>query len=195
MKWTIRPTSNAVILGAVLVIAAGGCTELILPWADDLPRTRDVTTASVEGVRAANVAPAERTRQMDRAPVCVEDGTVVHWPLWWEDPFVDKGSEDGQFAWTREDYLAMPYGLGRFLLNTMAWPVSAAVTPAHTVMGSDGVLSRQALGYDHDAERRPGGVAPPCDILEVGTIAESQWSAEDVAEPLPDDADAPHAVE
>jgi hypothetical protein len=67
----------------------------------------------------------------------------------------------------------MPYGFGRFILNTMGWPVSCVVTPVWTVMGSDGVLSRQALGYDHDAEPLPGGVEPPIDVLEVGTVPEN----------------------
>jgi len=139
------------------------------PWSDDLPGANDVSTASVEGARAAKVEPSQRVRESQRSRIEAQDGTVTHWPLWWEDPFVDKGSQDGQFAWTWEDYLAMPYGLGRNILNTMGWPVSAAVEPPFTVMGSDGKLSRQALGYDHDAERRPEGVAPPADILDIGT--------------------------
>jgi hypothetical protein len=51
-------------------------------------------------------------------------------------------------------------------------------------MGSDGVLSRQALGYDHDATPHPGGVAPPIDVLEVGTVPS------ETAEPTEGDAPA-----
>jgi len=90
-----------------------------------------------------------------------EPGDVVHWPLWFEDPFEDKGSEDGKFAWTAEDYLAMPYSFARLLLNTMGWPISAIVTPPGAPMVSDGVLSRQALGKDHDAiPLRRAGAGP-----------------------------------
>jgi hypothetical protein len=49
----------------------------------------------------------------------------------------------------------MPYGWSRWLLNTMAWPVSAIVTPPGTIMTSDGYVSKQALGYDHDARKGP----------------------------------------
>ncbi len=153
------------------ILIAGGCSEMINPFVDDVPATDEVTTASIVGVRQAGAAPVMRTRGFEPAHACAQDGTVTHWPLWWEDPFVDKGSMDRQFAWTEEDYLAFPYGLGRSLLNMMGWPVSVVVTPPFTVMGSDGVLSRQALGYDHDPTPLPGGLAPPIDVLEVGTLS------------------------
>jgi hypothetical protein len=73
----------------------------------------------------------------------------------------------------------------------MAWPVSAVVTPPFTLMGSDGVLSRQALGYDHDAERRPSGVAPPTDILEVGTVPVERGAAVEPADQPTSDSDEP----
>jgi hypothetical protein len=172
MKWIRLPICRVAILVGAAVLATPGCSEWINPWADDLPTAADVTTPSVEGVRAADRQPALRTRPIQPSRIEPQPGVVTHWPLWWEDPFVDKGSEDGQFAMTQEDYFAFPYGLGRFLLNTMAFPVSAAVTPPFTIMGSDGVLSRQALGYDHDAERWPGSVVP-IDILEVGTVPQN----------------------
>jgi hypothetical protein len=89
------------------------------------------------------------------APVAREE--VPHYPLWWEDPFEDKGDGNCTFAWTWADYVAMPYSFGRYLLNTMAWPVSAVVTPPGTPMVSDGQLSPGGLGCDHDAAR---GVSP-----------------------------------
>ncbi len=196
MRSTIRQKSRATVLAAVLA-AAPGCSEIVNPWADDVPRADVVTTASVEGVRAAREdmeRPAQRVVGAERMQIRPEDGTVTHWPLWWEDPFVDKGSQDGLFAWTAEDYLAMPYGLGRNLVNTMGFPISAVVQPPWTVMGSDGTLSRQALGYDHDAEPRPGGVEPPTDVLEIGTYAgypgatATKGEPESGQEPPPDDA-------
>ncbi len=166
------------------VMAAGGCNELINPFVDDVPATAEVSTASVAGVEQADVTTDLRTRGFEPAYACAQDGTVAHWPLWWEDPFVDKGSADARFAWTWEDYFAFPYGLGRSLVNTMGWPVSAVVTPPFTVMGSDGVLSRQALGYDHDAARLPGGLAPPIDVLEVGTLPPGPPEPGDEATPV-----------
>jgi hypothetical protein len=65
------------------------------------------------------------------------------------------------------------------VLNTIAVPVSAVVQPPIPVMISDGITSRQALGYDHDPEWHPDGatVVPP-DIIEAG---------EDASEPAPVD--------
>ena len=166
----LSPPACLPVLLASAYLTMAGCTEMINPFGDDLPPTEDVTTASVIAAREVQATPTEPVREPEALLASAQDGTVAHWPLWFEDPFEDKGSEDGQFAWTYEDYVAFPYGLGRFLLNTMGFPVSVVVTPVWTVMGSDGVLSRQALGYDHDATPHPGGVAPLIDIVEIGTL-------------------------
>jgi len=151
------------------VLAVVGCQHTINPFLDDSPAVEQVTTASVEGARAAPRQPSIPPRDFEPFAVYAQDGTVDHWPLWWEDPFEDKGSEDDRFAWTLEDYFAYGYCPARFLLNTMAFPVSAYVTKPGTVMCSDGKLSRQPLGYDHDPTPCPAGTALPIDILEVGT--------------------------
>lgn len=175
MRSIIRPNNGRgsgwiVALFVAGVVGCGGCQHMVNPYIDDLPVTSELTTASVAGARAAAVQPARPGRDFAAVQVGPQDGTVDHWPLWWEDPFEDKGSDDDQFAWTAEDYLAMCYGPGRFLVaNTFFFPLSAYVTKPFTIMCSDGRLSRQALGYDHDAIPCPGGTAPPIDILEVGT--------------------------
>jgi hypothetical protein len=139
-----------------------------------------VTTASVLGAERVEAVRTVRHRDFTRQSVEPSDGTVTHWPLWYEDPFEDKGSEDGEFKWTAEEAVAFPYGLARFILNTMGLPVSMVVLPPWTVMCSEGRLSRQALGFDHDAERCPGGAVPPIDVLEFGTINGAEPSAENV---------------
>ena len=192
MKPNTRPISSvrrALWCAAAVLSAASGCSEVVNPFVDDVPATSEVTTASVYHVRHAGAAPVTRERGFDPAYASAQDGTVAHWPIWWEDPFVDKGSLDGQFAWTWEDYFAIPYGNGRFLLNTMGMPVSAVVTPPWTVMGSDGVLSRQALGYDHDATRLPGGMPPPTDVLEVGSVPPEMTTPSTVQPPEPGHAE------
>ena len=157
----------------VYAAALAGCQHAINPFVDDLPAVDEVTTASVEGARSAPRQPSAPRRDFEVVGVHAQDGTVDHWALWWEDPFEDKGSQDGQFAWTLEDYFAIGYGPGRFILNTMAFPISAYVTKPGTVMCSDGKLSRQRLNYDHDATPCPGGTMPPIDILEIGTYPEN----------------------
>lgn len=160
------------LLAALAVTVWTGCHQVVNPFQDDLPYTSEVTTASVEGARSAPSAASLEPRDFTLVTIEAQSGTVAHWPLWFEDPFEDKGSEDGQFALTWEDYFGYFYGSGRFLVNTMFFPLSPLLTPPWTQMCSDGKLSQQALGYDHDATRCPGGIVPPIDILEIGTYYE-----------------------
>jgi len=193
----------------VSVLAAAGCSPAgpgPNPFRDDsIPRS-EWTTPSAEAVAAQNVTAGVRERPWPPAEASYEPLGVPHWPLWWEDPFEDKGnsakdrfawtwedyvalpysngrwllntvgwpisaivtppgtwwedpfedkgnSAKDRFAWTWEDIVALPYSNGRWLLNTVGWPISAIVTPPGTTMISDGYLSKQALGYDHDATR------------------------------------------
>jgi hypothetical protein len=170
MRWEHQTNSSTRIVLALLMgvclATVFGCAHTINPFVDDTASLQDATNASERSVREADRAPVIRRREWEQSDTVYASGAVIHWPLWFEDPFEDKGSEDGQFAWTAEDYIAWPYSFGRFLLNTMAWPVSAVVTPPGTPMVSDGRLSRQVLGMDHDAiplskvERRTDYVNP-----------------------------------
>lgn len=143
-----------IVLGVVAgacIVTAFGCAHTINPFVDDSASSEELTTASERAARQAEKTPVIRCREWDQTSTTYAAGGVIHWPLWFEDPFEDKGSQDGKFAWTAEDYIAWPYSFGRLLLNTMGWPVSAVVTPPGTPMVSDGRLSHQALGMDHDA--------------------------------------------
>ena len=155
----------------MLAIAMCGCSEYVNPWFDEMVSHDYVTTASVEGVRSVSQPIEPVSRSFQPTLVSPQDGTVGHFPLGWEDPFEDRGSDDGQFAWTAEDYFAMPYGYGRFIVNTIGVPASLIVQAPVPLMGSDGITSRQLLGYDHDAEWLPAGrSATPPDVLEIGSI-------------------------
>jgi hypothetical protein len=156
-------------LGLVLLV---GCHEYVNPWEDDTVDPAAVSTASVAEARAHPHRSPVRQRSFAATPIQAQDGSVRHFPLWFEDPQEDRGSDDGRFAMRGEDYLGMPYGLARFITNGIAFPISAAVQPPTPAMVSDGVTSRQALGYDHDPAWRPDGVSStPPDILEVGAQA------------------------
>jgi hypothetical protein len=129
------------VLGRIALIAASsglvtGCQWAVNPFADEFQAQPPVTTASVDGVHASGLASAIRVRPyegMVRGPL---DGSVIHGPLYFEDPFETKGSEDGRFAWTWEDYLQVFYWRGRFLLNAVFIPVSAVVQPPWTDVSS-----------------------------------------------------------
>lgn len=163
----------AVLAGAVIL----GCSQppAVDPWRDDsIPRSA-YGTASSELVLASGEAPAIRVREIPPTAAPVARADVPHYPLWWEDPFEDQGDNDDRFAWTWQDYLHMPYGLGRFILNTVGTPASAVVTPPWVSMVSDGVVDDV-----HDARRgvSPKPTAGPSDFIGM----ESRDAA---AEPAP----------
>lgn len=151
---------GALSVGSILVAA---CNEppAVNPWRDDSISNETWTTPSEQGVLASGRAPVVRRLDTPAVEAPLAREGVPHYPLWWEDPFEDKGDGDRQFAWTYADYLDMPYSYGRWLLNTVAWPVSAIVTPPGTPMVSDG-----HVGRDHDAApgKSPDPTAGPEDF-------------------------------
>lgn len=158
---------------AVLLTAGLGCHELVDPWTDATISPDLVTTASVEGARTAAAEPSPNDQRTDYEvrPIAPQDGTVSHWPLWWQDHFEETGSADGQFAMTWEDYAGMPYGLGRFIVNTIAIPISATFYPPVPLRSSDGIVTRQPLGAEHDPAWLPAGGSPtPPDVIEIGAV-------------------------
>jgi len=145
---------HIIVLTMPIILAACNQPPAVNPWIDDSIPADTWTTPSRDGVLAAQKEIIARDRGYPETigPHVTHD--VAHYPLWWEDPFEDQGDNNDTFAWTWQDYLAMPYGLGRYLLNTMAWPVSAVCTPPCTSMVSDGRLDLKPngeLAHPHDA--------------------------------------------
>jgi hypothetical protein len=168
MHWNIQQNSKRIAV--VLLGLLAGCNEYINPWQDETVGPEMVTTASAEGARAHPSAEDLHSRGYAPTVVMPQDGTVTHFPLWWQDPLEDRGSDDGRFAWTWVDYFGMPYCLARFDLNTLAFPISVVLEPPVPLMESDGVTSTHTLGGDYDARWMPaGGTSTPPDILEIGT--------------------------
>ncbi len=180
--WRLAPVLRNASAVVVVTFVFAGCDQppAVNPWRDDSIPASSYGTASSEAVLAANAAPAVRTRQdmpLSQAPGA--SGAVPHYPLWWEDPFEDQGDKDAQFAVTWQDYFDMPYGLARFMLNTMGWPASAVVTLPGTPMVSDGVV-----GKVHDA-RRGQAPNPTASIEDFDLMAQAAPApaAEPVAAP------------
>jgi hypothetical protein len=146
----------SVFVAAVLVSA---CNEPpgVHPWRDDSIPVSEYGTASSQIVLAANVPPAVRQRNVEPSNAPHVSYQVPHYPLWWEDSFEDQGDNDNMFAWTWQDYFDMPYAPGRFVLNTLAWPVSAVVTLPGTPMVSDGIVGKN--GNDAKPGRSPDPTA------------------------------------
>lgn len=135
------------------LVAAAGCQLAVNPFEDEFAGQPRVTTPSVDGVLAAGKTAVIFTRPMEPSECVPQDGTVLHTPLYFEDPYEVNGSDDGQFAWTGQDYWQWVYWRARFLLNAVLFPVSAVVTPPGTVMASDGRPGPRAFGERHDAQR------------------------------------------
>ena len=168
-----------VLVVAVIAALTTACNKppAVNPWVDDSIPSSHHGTASSDAIRAAHVQPAVRVRdgfpQQPGPQVCYQ---VPHYPLWFEDSFVDQGDNNDTFAWTWQDYFTMPYGLARHLLNTTALPVSMIVTPPGTPMVSDGIVGRV-----HDAARgeSPNPKAEVSDLYsdicsDVADIASAQ---------------------
>lgn len=155
-----RPACS--LLPGVMLLA--GCAHVPNQFAEDGPASRStLESPTVQDAFASYQASKQRDRGWQPTVAAAESGAVTHWPLYTEDPFEDKGTDrpDGPnkyfIGW--EDYVALPYGIARHTLNIIGMPVSMVVQPPWTLMESDGELSKQCLGYDHDATEK-GESAP-----------------------------------
>jgi hypothetical protein len=127
----------------VLPILACNKPPAVNPWRPEPVAAEKWQTPTSERILAADVKPAVRQKEhMPHQYVPQVAGEVPHYPLYWEDPFEDVGDQNEHFAWTWQDYVVMPYSMGRVLLNTVAVPVSMVVTPPWQTMVSDGYVGQ-----------------------------------------------------
>ncbi len=147
-------------LAAALASAAlCGCAVTPNQFREDGPSVElEWDSPSSADVKGRYALAQQRVREWPAQSATIEDGRVLHLPHWFEDPFVDKGAARTDETHPRnvyrmgwEDFVALPYGPARFYLNMAALPVSMVVSPPWQIQASDGVISRQALGPDHDA--------------------------------------------
>ncbi len=159
---------------AALVVGTAGCSRFNNPWKDSSSvMDAEMTTASADHHRGKSQFGRQYQRGTPRADVVYENGATTHWPLWFEDPFEDKGNRlrgaadadapDTQFAWNWADYLHIGYGPSRMLMNIGAWPISAAVRHPGMLMESDGRISKGLVWKDHDARPSNSPVREPPD--------------------------------
>lgn len=170
MRSTIPAMSSLVVVALL-----AGCARVPNQFREDGPAaTVEWDTPTARDIKA-RFAPAEpRHREWAAAAVAAESGAIQHEPLYFEDPFEDRGHgrtdashplNVHRLGW--EDYVALPYGVARFTANWLLLPLSAVVTPPWTEMESDGRLSKQLFFEDHDAARvsargpRPAPEAAP----------------------------------
>ncbi|MFH1418812.1 MAG: hypothetical protein ABII12_11085 [Planctomycetota bacterium] len=192
-----RSFVEAACVMVLSIVVFAGCAHTNNPWVDSGAMIEsELTTASTEGYHVqSQVTPALQSRRdWPASDVRYENGAVSHWPLWFEDPFEDKGNAfkdvedpgapDTEFAVNWVDYFHIPYGPGRMIfVNAAFWPVSAVVTPPGTLMESDGRISKGLVWHDHDAKRCDPALRAPPDASMAGA------SIERTDEPELDDAD------
>ena len=147
----------AALCAVLLSPALTGCAHIANQWVEDGPAVTESSETPTSRDVIEKHSPAEqRHRQGETLCVSLEPGTVVHGPIYMEDPFVDKGAgREGlnKYHTGWEDCIALPYCIARYTLNWLFSPVSMVVTPPWTKMESDGEISKQILWYDHDAAR------------------------------------------
>ena len=116
-----------------MCFALGACQHVENPFRDETIPADAITTATATGIRQHGAEPAYAQRNWPRQVVVCHSGMVTHWPLWWEDPFEDMGSDDHQFAWTWEDGVALPACIGRWMINTAGFPAGPFRTDRGTL--------------------------------------------------------------
>jgi hypothetical protein len=144
--------SRHVLAMLAFLLPSPGCLTPS-PFRDEIAAQPPVTTPSMDGVRESGAEPNVPAPIGDPKFVFSVDGTVLHRPLYFEDPREVTGSEDGAFAWTGDDYVYLFTGPVRFLVNAATVPFDMVVYPPSKVMASDGHPSRKVLWWWVDSER------------------------------------------
>jgi hypothetical protein len=138
-------------VAAVLFGCISGCSLYSSPFRDEFAKQPPVSTPSIEAALAVPVTPAAQERRGEPKIVSAVDGAVWHYPLYFEDPADEHGSDDGAFKVTAEDYVWIAKWRARFLVNLIAFPVHAVLTPPWHPMVSDGRYDCCGRGRTYDA--------------------------------------------
>jgi len=105
-----------------------------------------ISTPSVDKVREAKVELSAPQRPFQLTQVSAKDGTILHTPLYFEDPCEIPG-ERLSFVWTGDDYFHLLYGPARFLASTVLFPLSVVETHPWKMVESDGQLKVVQTGH------------------------------------------------
>ncbi len=145
--------------------AAPGCPKPLVTFAPAVsPEMLD--TPSTTFVNQSNVQPAMAERGWPPMMGYYAAPVVQHGPLYFEDEFENVGtvSDACPRGWTWADFLSIPYCDARWMLNTIASPVSMVVYPPWQPTCSDGEPGKTPLGLTLDAAPAKQLVPPPFDL-------------------------------
>jgi hypothetical protein len=163
----------------VCSLCIAGCAHLNNPFQDSSAGidSEMQTPSSVDYSQKKSEFALVHGRTWATSDAIYQNGAVTHWPLWFEDPFEDKGNDptnpndrdapDNHFNWNAVDYFAIAYSPAREFVNVVGWPISAIVTPPGTLMESDGHIDKGLLGYDHDSKRADSATREPPQVSNV----------------------------
>ena len=136
----------AVAVLACLGVLLAGCQNVYENMYVDAQSPRGpVETTSSAKLKTMTGETAPRSRGHEPVTSPAADTRVCHGPLYFEDPFESKGSLDGKFAWTLEDYFALGYCGGRWLANTIFLPVTVTVHPIWSTACTDGAVAGPSI--------------------------------------------------
>ncbi len=128
----IKSASRRVV-GFITLASLGvscGCSLMVNPNYDELSYNPATMTPSERGVREAQVTVvSQQVRPFEAVPCAAHTGSCTHGPLYFEDPFELRGSDDDQFAWTLEEPFYYMLGPIRYGFNLAFWPISAIASP------------------------------------------------------------------
>lgn len=168
-----RTTDPRWAAALLFLLMPAACAQLNNPFKDSAAYSRDemATPSTTEYAQTRHGQAPMMRRSWTGSDVYYENGTVTHWPIWFEDPFQEKGNDvtdpadrdapDNRFAWNAADYLHIVYGPSRYLLNLFGLPFSAVLQPPGWVMASDGRISKGLVWYDHDSTYAKPTDEPP----------------------------------
>lgn len=124
-------SGRLLVIVATLAIANGsGCQSYFASaWKDELAGRPEVDSPSMVRLRGLEGQPSALHREGAEKHVTLAATTVEHAPLYYEDPFEAPSCDDGMFRWTLMDIGATFYCGGRWLVNSVAVPVSVVVDP------------------------------------------------------------------
>lgn len=115
-----------------------GCQSYFAdPWKVDPTQVANVDSPSTARLRALEGRRSALQREAPRKRVALASTTVAHAPLYFEDPFEAFCCEDDGYRWTLLDIGATFYSGARWLVNSVAIPVSAVVYPPCSTVETD----------------------------------------------------------
>lgn len=159
--------------------AAPGCTKPIVVFAPAVSAEMEATPSSTF-VDQSGAEPALKERNWQPMASYYEPPVVQHGPLYFQDEFENVGAVSSACpkGITWKDFVAVPYCDARWMLNTIALPVSMVAYPPWEQDCSDGNPKKTPLGLTLDGTPCKRQVPAPFDLKcsEAQTAALAQLS-------------------